>query len=168
MGWNAAVDTVVYRLEKVYRTQPKLHQTPAGIGVQATVRDLFSCPHRAKIEIRRADFQEQGFLEKAMLPGGKDPIFVTPEALVTNRDIIAAHVRAEPDGFYVDIEFSNDAAPVLRTLSSIHAGRPIAIFMDGEIISAPIILGPLNGNRWSISTGKSESVAKATADALTP
>jgi preprotein translocase subunit SecD len=168
IGWEAAVDIVVQRLEKFYRARPNLHQTPAGIGVHATALELFSCPRRAKIEIRPADFKEQGFLEKALLPGGKDSIFVTPDALVTNRDIVEAQVKAEPGGFYVDIEFSNDAAPVLRALASIHAGRPIAIFMDGEVISAPIIAGPMYGNRWSVFTGKSESLAKATADALTP
>lgn len=164
--WTVAVDAIIQRLDVIYRREPALHQIPAGVGVETTAKELFVCPRRTRVEFRPGDWDERAGLEKVQPPEANDPIFVAPDALLTNDDVVAARVRVEPDGTYVDIDFSEDGARIFRAWSSTNAGRPLAIFMDGEVVTAPIVLGRTNSNRFAVSGKNTPNFAKALADAL--
>jgi hypothetical protein len=121
--WTAAVDAIIQRLEVIYRSEPILHQTPAGVGVESTAKELFACPRRTRVEFRPGDWDERAGLEKVQPPEAKDPIFVAPDALLTKDDVAAARARLEPGGTYVDIDFSEDGARIFRAWSSTNAFR---------------------------------------------
>jgi preprotein translocase subunit SecD len=164
--WTTAIDAIIQNLAEVYRTKPMLNQTDAALGVHYIATELYACRRRSRVEFRPGDWDERGGLEKVHSPGIRQPIFVGSDALLTNNDIVAVSVRTETDGSYVDVELSKDGGRIFRAWSSMNVGRPMVIFVDGTIVAAPISVGRIENNRFTISGNNTPEFAKALADAL--
>jgi hypothetical protein len=164
--WTAAIDAIIRRLEEIYRAQPMLHQTEAGIGVQYAAKELFTCRRRSQVEFRPSDWEERAGLSKIHPPQAKEPIFVAPDALLTSRDVAAVSVRREPNETYVDIEFNEDGARIFRAWSSLSTGRSLAIFIDDKFVAAPIVLGGGSGNKFAVTGKNMSNIAPALVKAF--
>jgi preprotein translocase subunit SecD len=92
-------------------------------------------------ELHLAEYQPAPGLRETTLDTGKK-IYVG-RTLVTKDDVVAAHVKPDGDHWSIVLQvgFIKGILVYLATMN--HAGRPIAIMVDGELMSAPEANGPL-------------------------
>ncbi len=94
-----------------------------------------------RFEIRLAESTPTLGLQPSHVAGSDRVIYLHPEAIVTNDDIAAARVVAgnAPDQFHVAVTLTSSAGEKMRAATADHIGRPVALLVDGEVISAPTV-----------------------------
>jgi bla regulator protein BlaR1 len=122
-------------------------------GTAATVlsalpltRPALGLQGETSLEIRLAESQPAAGLREAVLDGSDRRVYLRPDAVVTGADITSARV-ADAGGVYsVSVTFSTEASNRLAEATKIHVGRPIAILLDGRLISAPTLRSIIRGS----------------------
>jgi len=96
---------------------------------------------KIKFELRRAETKPADGLTPAEVPGAKDKIYLHKTSDVTNEDVASASVGVSPQTFkpVIEILFTKDGAKKVEKLSEEHLDKPLAILVDGKVISAPVI-----------------------------
>ena len=118
-------------------------------------------------EVRKAEQQQTGNLEEVTIEGQK--IYLHSEVLLTNDDIsktsVEMHqIRDDEKLPQVDVYFTPEGSDKLAEIAATHMNKPIAIVLDGQVVSCPVIVGQTIGvlvisNAFQ-SREKAESVAK--------
>ncbi|MEL7190195.1 MAG: hypothetical protein AAGK17_11630 [Pseudomonadota bacterium] len=126
-----------------------------------------------KLVDQTAPFQDtqQGIAEpgREILPSRDGPAMAVYRlGGIRGRHIVDAKVEADQATGkpVVHIGFDDAGARKLANLTRDNVGAPIAIILDGEIISAPIIFEPVTGGRLQLSGGYSKKEANNLAIAL--
>ncbi len=101
--------------------------------------------HGKKVEFKVADKVPSEGLEAMRVPDSEDKVYVAKEARLTHEDIATVEVivdaAREP---CVQISFSESGQKKMEKLSEEQLGRPLAILVDGKLISAPVIRSKLS------------------------
>ncbi len=94
-----------------------------------------------RFEVRLAQTESMPGLQQVRIAGSDKVLYLRPEALVTNDDILESHIVARPDGrtFDIAITFNAAGAKRMEAATRSHAGQPLAILIDGEVVMAPVI-----------------------------
>jgi len=101
-----------------------------GGALQAAVR----------FEVRLAEPQPAPGLIVARVAGSEHLVYLHPEPILTNDDIAQSWVlEDEPNRFGVSVHFLEAGAQRMRRATANHLGRPVAILIDGEVVTAPIV-----------------------------
>lgn len=99
-----------------------------------------------RFEARLAEDTPGLGLREVKIPDAGRTIYLHPEPVVTNADIVQARA-VEGDGgstFSIAIAFSADGAVKMRRATQDHLGRPLAILFDGEVVLAPTVRAPMS------------------------
>ncbi len=80
-----------------------------------------------------------GLIEAKIAGGGK--IYLHNEVIVTNGDIAQAKVLPQPDGsqFWVGVTFTPAGARKIHDATEKNIGKRMAILIDGEVVTAPVV-----------------------------
>jgi len=114
------------------------------------------------LEIRLAEWMPGAGFTAATVDGTRQAIYLESMALVTADDVSNARVvDALGDRFAVDITFKNDASARLSRATAAHVGKPVAIVLDGRVVSAPVVRSPIG--RSALLTG---NFTRAQAEAI--
>jgi preprotein translocase subunit SecD len=82
----------------------------------------------------------------------KRPYLVRRESALGGRDIVEAKASVDQDGRpTVGFRFSERGARVFGQLTQENIGRPFAIVLDGEVLTAPVIQTPILGGSGQIT-----------------
>jgi preprotein translocase subunit SecD len=93
-----------------------------------------------RLEVRLAETQPAAGLVVARIAESERLIYLHPEPIVTNEDIAQSWVTQDgPDRFSVSVEFLEAGALRMRQATSAHVGRPVAILIDGHVVTAPVV-----------------------------
>jgi preprotein translocase subunit SecD len=112
-----------------------------GFALPAWADDPDDTP-KVKFEIRRAETRPAEGLVEAAVPGTKEKIYLHREADATNKDIADASVTEDPRKKpAVEVVFTKDGAKRMAAMSERHIDKPVAILVDGKVVSAPVIKG---------------------------
>jgi preprotein translocase subunit SecD len=119
---------------------------PAQLNIQTDVAELTTDRiQRTLLEIRLAR-TEQGTkpedataLIDAFLRDSGRRYYMDKIPLATNNDVIEARVLQEQGRFKVVVTLTADAAARMEAATSAHRGKPLAIIVNGELVSAPIV-----------------------------
>jgi protein TonB len=84
-------------------------------------------------------------LREAVLESGQR-IYLRPEAVVTGADATGASVVDAGGRFSINVAFTSAASTRLGEATKIHVGRPIAILLNGKVISAPMLRSMIRGS----------------------
>jgi preprotein translocase subunit SecD len=108
--------------------------------VQASAEKQAEKP-RVELEFRRAETKPSEGLTELTVPDTNDKIYVHKLADATNRDIAEARVvdddgRGKPA---IEIKFTKEGAKKMAKLSEQQQDKPLAILLDGKLISAPVV-----------------------------
>ena len=108
----------------------------AGGTVQAAVR----------FEVRLAEDQPAAGLEATRVAANRT-IYLHREVIVTNADIARSSVipGATPSQFWIDVRLNSAGAEKMRQATTNHIGKPVAIIIDGDVVSAPTVKSPIGG-----------------------
>ena len=95
---------------------------------------------RVKVEFRRAEKEPAEGLTEATVVGTNDKVYLHKSADATSEDIADARptedTRKEPA---VEVTLTKEGAKKMAKLSEEHKDKPLAIVVDGKVISAPVV-----------------------------
>jgi preprotein translocase subunit SecD len=105
---------------------------PSGGTVQAAA---------VRFEVQLAESTPALGLTPARVAGSDIVIYLHREPVVTNEDIERARVVPgnAPQQFHVAVTLTPSGANKMRAATANHIGRPVALLVDGEVISAPTV-----------------------------
>ena len=120
-----------------------------------------------RVEIRLAENTPGSGVTEAVLDGSGRRIYLHPAALITNEDITSARVNSAGGvGATVGVTFTDAAAKRLTDATRSHLGRPVAILIDGRVVSAIVVRAPIGGS--AAISGVTGEQARSLAAALDP
>ena len=131
-----------------------------GSGDRGTVRAA------VRFEVRLAETEPVPGLIVAHIANSGRVIYLHPETVVTNDDIAQSWVVADgPDRFSVSVEFLQPGAQRMRQATAAHLGKPVAILIDGNVVSAPVVRSAISNS--AVITGHySRTDAERIADGI--
>jgi preprotein translocase subunit SecD len=143
------------------------------IGEKIDGRELkVSLPENAPVEIVKTTLVRPGTLEFRIVAGQSSTYFfvVTDDQAEVFRgeDIDPESVTVHPPqglGFMVGVEFVDDRKDDFADLTRRNLGRRLAIIVDGDVISAPVIQDVIPG-RCLITGGGKNGMSKEEAESL--
>ena len=113
------------------------------------------------IEFRRASFEQQEGWKASKMKDGEKEIFLHPQAEIDLSDVekMSVDYKERFNAWLVSIQLTEQGGQKMRTITREHLNKPLAILVDREIISAPVIRSEIGG-KLQIS-GLSENEAKS-------
>lgn len=105
-----------------------------------------------KVEFRLASNQKVEGWERVAGPGpAHAPVWISPEAALSNRDVARAFPDRTADGKpCIGVWLTEDGALKVARLTRSHIGEVLAIMLDGRITAAPVIREVITGGRAQI------------------
>src|SRR5262249_52268563 len=93
-----------------------------------------------QVEFRLAETEPGEGLIEVDTPDRRFKIYLHPDPLVTNKDITEARVVADEFGEpAIDVMFAAAVHQKLRDATKAHLGKPLAILVDGKVVTAPVL-----------------------------
>ena len=117
------------------------------------------------VEFRPGSQEPEAGLTAMMLPGSGKQIYISEHVVLSNSDIDSAAVGLDPNGQpMISIVFTKAGAERFAEVTEQNIGKPLAILIDGELLSAPIIQESILGGKavitGSFSNTEAERIAK--------
>lgn len=102
--------------------------------------------------------------------GGADSTLVFTDSAGINighvKDSYVTPESAETRLWQVVIELNSEGAELFENVTTENVGKPVGLFVDGVLLSAPIVQQPIPGGQMIITGNFSFEEASAIADAL--
>jgi len=143
-------------------------QTPVG-GISDPVKTEFGYHLIYKQEERQTDAYD---LERIVMKLAQESDIV-PDVPWKNTELSGKHLKhagVELDSStgvpHVALQFNDEGAKLFGDLTAAHVGEPIAIFLDGEIISSPVVQAAIYGGQAIITGDFTLDEAKLLAQRL--
>ena len=98
-----------------------------------------------RFEVRLAEEQPAAGLTAVRVAPNRT-VYLHPEVVVTNADIAFSNVipgNAPAQQFWIDVRLNAAGADKMRRATMNHLGRPVAILIDGEVVSVPTVKSPI-------------------------
>lgn len=101
---------------------------------------------KTTLEVRLAETAPASGLTEAAVAGSRQKVYLHAEAIATGADVVRARVVSGAGGysFSVAVTFGRAGADRLALATAGHAAKPLAILVDGELVAAPILKGPVS------------------------
>lgn len=122
---------------------------------------------RPRLELRRAEAKPAEGLTEATVAGTKVKVYLHKEADLTGEDVDKARASVDDQGRpAIEVIFTKEGARKMARLSERHAGKPLAILIDGKVVSAPVVRSKFSAR--ALITGMfSEEEAEKLAKTIT-
>ena len=120
----------------------------------------------AKLEIRNASHSPiEGYTESSYTSRDKERrIYLDSEIIVSSADVADAFSSKSGDTYSVYVEFTDEGAEKLKRITEKRIRKPLAMIVDGKVLSAPTVMEALSKNVQT--TGFTESEAKKLAESI--
>jgi hypothetical protein len=121
----------------------------AAIGVVALgflpwMQGATSVLAAVRFEVRLAEEQPVPGLVVAQIGNSGQLIYLHPEIVVSNDDIAESSVVDQGGAVAIAIKFEPGGAERMRQATKGHIGRPMAVLIDGRVVMAPTLRGPIS------------------------
>ena len=148
--------------------------------VRALPLDLVAAVQNAagsRMEIRLAESAFTPGLREVVVSGTNEQIYLHPTTLATWSDVTVARivnqggrvvmqrnrVLMQDQRAAVAVTFNSAAAARIQSATAAHIGRPLAILIDGRVVSAPTVKAPIGDS--AVLTGISPTLAQQLIEA---
>ena len=121
---------------------------------------------QTRLEVRLAETEPGAGLTETTIPGSGQKIYLHESSVITNADVVEAHVEPpSATNLYssVAIRVTPDAAVRLENATQGHMGKPIAVLVNGTVVSAPIVAGVIRQDAaisGSFTPGEADEIAR--------
>ena len=106
---------------------------------------------QVKVEFRRAEAEPGPGLIEASVAGSDRKVYLHDRVELSNVDIARARVKKGLVGPVVEAKLTEEGAKKFAQVTMDHLGKPLAIVVDGQVISAPVIREWISGGKLIIS-----------------
>ncbi|HLH48592.1 MAG TPA: protein translocase subunit SecD [Roseiarcus sp.] len=157
---SQSIEVLRRRVDALGTTEPNIQQEGSDRvlvevpGLQDTTRLKQILGTTAKLEFRLVAQPGEPPNEVEELPqqNGGPPIPVEKRVMVQGEDLVDAQASFDQNGQPdVNFRFNLRGGQRFGQVTSENVGRPFAIVLDGKVISAPRILGPITGGSGQIT-----------------
>ena len=122
--------------------------------------------HKARLSSFGRPPQGYQFMLERNKEGFYEPNYINRKPELTGKDLVSAHVdRDEVGRTAVAFKLNSKGGSAMRKMSSKNIGRQLAIILDGELISAPVLKSEI-GTSGQISGNFTPAEAKRLSDDL--
>ena len=92
-----------------------------------------------RFEVKLAEDKPAPGLREVRAPRSQRAVYVHRQAVVSNSDVASARVLpVGADGRHsLEVEFTMSGAEKMRRATEAHVGKPLAVFIDGQVVTAP-------------------------------
>jgi preprotein translocase subunit SecD len=116
----------------------------AALGYQLWQQGTTAVLAAVRFEVRLAERDPVPGLTVAQVGESGQLIYLHPEVVVNNDDIAQSWVVPDAaNRFGIAVTLTPSGAERMRQATTAHVGRPVAILIDGRIVSAPTVRSPL-------------------------
>jgi len=114
-----------------------------------------------KLEIRRAEKEPAEGLIEATALGMSDKIYMHPTAALTEADITRASVVYDENRSpAMGIVFTPEGAKKMEEVTEAQFDKPLAILIDGKLISAPTVRAKVSGEAQITGSFTKEEITR--------
>ena len=115
------------------------------LGARISSRDGATVQAAVRFEVRLAEDQPAAGLQAARVANSNRVVYLHPDVVVTNADIARSRVvpGPTPSQFWIDVQFNTAGAQKMRQATTNHIGKPVAILIDGDVVTAPTVKSPI-------------------------
>jgi hypothetical protein len=101
-----------------------------------------------RFDVRLAETAFAPGLRPARIVGTSNVIYLHPETVVTNDDILQSTVvpNGNGPGFGVAVTFTAAGAAKMERATASHLNAPLALLVDDEVIAAPTLRSPISAS----------------------
>lgn len=159
---NSLREVIERRVNVFGVSEPLIQTAQAGLGETAKHRLIVELPGVTDIKEALALISQTPVLEFKVLPVGQtteelatlssttDPFIASG---LTGRYLKKAQVvyNQQALGPSISLEFNSDGAKLFGEITKANVGKPLAIFLDGELLSAPNVNEPILDGRAEIN-----------------
>jgi preprotein translocase subunit SecD len=115
-----------------------------ALGSQVWIHGPSPVLAAVRFEVRLAEERPTPGLIVAQVADSGRLIYLHPEIVGSNDDIAQTSVVEDgPTRFGIAVEFLASGAERMRQATTTHVGRPVAILIDGVVVSAPLVRSPI-------------------------
>lgn len=149
--------------------EPLVQVERTGLGAGAKERLIIELPGVTNLAEAMAVIKVTPQLEFKVLPASQDlTATATPEFVasgLTGRFLKHASVEFRPQAISpsISVEFNEEGSRLFAEITAGNVDRPVGIYLDGELISAPIVREPIRDGRAEISGQFTVDEARALA-----
>ena len=118
------------------------------------------------VEFRIGESQPATGLTEQTLPGSERPIYLHDQAVLTNTHIASAKVKDSPHGSQIEVVFTEQGRQVFAKLTRENIEKRVAIIVDGEVVSAPVIKTAITGGMAVIAGRFTRAEANRIAEGI--
>ncbi len=105
-------------------------------------------------------------LTERTVRGSEQKVYLHNQAVLTNAHIASAKVTKSPYGVQIEIVFTKEGRVLLAKVTRENINKPLAIIVDAEVISAPIIRVEISGGKAVIQGQFTEEEAGRIAEGI--
>ena len=119
-----------------------------------------------RLEIRLAQDKPAEGLKEATVEGTKRKVYLHKATVLAAQDVAGAQATADGAGNpAVEIRFSGEGRKKLAVLTAEHPGKSLAILLDGKVVAAPVVRGPITDGKalvtGNLTKEETERIARA-------
>ncbi len=157
------VETSTLTAEKEYRLSVEL---PGITDVTEAIAMIGQTPY---LEFRtQSDELPEGAMQKAVVDeNGMATVSVDPDAMFIPSDLTGKYLKRASILFNpttgkpeISLEFNDEGAVLFEKITSENVGKVVAIYLDGSVISAPVVQGAITGGKAQITGDFTPNEAK--------
>lgn len=115
---------------------------------------------KTRVELRRAETAPADGLVEAVVVGSGEKVYLHKAAALTGADIASAKATGGATDPAVDLTFTEAGAKKMAKLSAEHADKPLALVVDGKVLSAPVVRARLGSSVRITGRFSAEDAAK--------
>jgi preprotein translocase subunit SecD len=138
-------------------------------GVLVLLLGFLGCsdPNRTTLEFRIAEDQPGPGLTEMVLPPQWESLYLHGEVLLDQSDVDSAFAITRERRPAITLVFTAVGARKLAELTEHNVGKRCGMILNGQLVSAPRIMGPIRGGRAVMAGEFSETEARRIARGLT-
>jgi len=122
-----------------------------------------------RLELRAAESARARGLTEMVVKGSDTRVWVSPDVILTNADVASATVRTGEDGAVrVELVLTEGGRRAFSRATMASIGKPVAILIDGEVVSAPIVRDRIDGGQAVVTGAFTREEAERIARGLFP
>lgn len=104
-----------------------------------------------KLEFRTGSMSAEKGLTQMKVKGSSQPVYISNEVILSNRDVASASILLREGSPIIKLNLTGSGKEKFATASANNINKPVGVFIDGQLICAPIVKDKVSGGQVCIT-----------------